>query len=128
MTGALRPKICECFSVLGGSAPKSLWLARVSSVSASLNYILKCSVRVLCSDWCQFKALGFFCGELRLAKASRMARMNHNYEAMDASPHDQWEEAFYYFEDYAQKEKFPLNSAFSEIVSKIRGVFVLIID
>ena len=52
VTGALRPKICECFSVLGGSAPKSLWLARVSSVSASLNYILKCSVRVLCSDWC----------------------------------------------------------------------------
>lgn len=57
-----------------------------------------------------------------------MARSNPNYEAMDASPHEQWEEAFYDFEDYAQKKNFPPNSEYSEIVSKIRGVFVLIIN
>ena len=45
--------------------------------------------------------------KLRLAKASRMARMNPNYEAMDAGPAEQWEEAFYNFEDYAQKKNFP---------------------
>ena len=57
-----------------------------------------------------------------------MSKSNPNYEAMEASPHEQWEEAFYDFENYVQKKNFSPQSEYSEIVSKIRGVFVLIIN
>ena len=44
------------------------------------------------------------------------------------NPHELWEDAFYRFEEYAQKKHFAPNSELDNIVSKIRGIFILVIN
>ena len=44
------------------------------------------------------------------------------------NPHELWEDAFYRFEEYAQKKNFSPKSELDKIVSKIRGIFILVIN